>query len=206
MACFSITGAIAFVLTVDLWIGEDSNLTKMGTASSLTGVFLGTYIAIWLINRDRNKRLEENHVYKVSLLVNLQGIAYAVHQAIYQYSSKKEILDDKESYEKLTKALESQADTFKYWAHLIEQINTNTFVPAKIRTTVALLLHQGIKPIYNPEFALDGDSFLHVTFLGPISSIIESPYVKDDKDETVKHYLEGVRKSLDHINKIIKIG
>ena len=46
--------------------------------TSIGGVFLGTYIAVWLINQNRTRKIEENYFYKVSVLASVQGILNAV--------------------------------------------------------------------------------------------------------------------------------
>ena len=61
-----------------LVVGSDTLLTKIGTVTSIGGVFLGTYIAVWLINQNRTRKIEENYFYKVSVLASVQGILNAV--------------------------------------------------------------------------------------------------------------------------------
>ncbi|MCH7969293.1 MAG: hypothetical protein IH841_08645, partial [Thaumarchaeota archaeon] len=61
---FSLGAAITLLLTLNLWVMEEDMLSKLGTASSITGLFVGTFIAIWLISRDRNRKLDENNNYK----------------------------------------------------------------------------------------------------------------------------------------------
>ena len=66
-------GAFAFVLAFSwplLEAGDDTLLAKIGTMASVSGVFLGAYVAALLVNQNRNRRIEENYFYKVRFLSN----------------------------------------------------------------------------------------------------------------------------------------
>lgn len=184
---FSVGAFVTLLFTWNLWLESDSMLTKLGSASSITGVFVGTFIAIWLINRDRNKRLEENHDYKVWLLANLQGVILAVHASIFNYAAGKKNDD-------LVRIINSCKDDFDYWKGQIEKINFNPMVPIKIRSTVTMFFHQGVKPLLSPSLVFVGDdaSFLKTTFLDLLDKIIHTPYIKNDKDAEIKHFLKMV--------------
>lgn len=195
---FVIGGVILFLLTQNLWFNTESILTKIGSAASIIGVFVGTFIAVWLINRDHIKRIAENNHYKVSLLVNLVGISNSVVMTLTFFQA------DRENQEENSRVVEAQIKNYEYWAHLIEQINTNIMVPAEIRTSVAHLLHQGIKPISFVNIGGYDSSFLHVTFLGPLNSIIESDYIAKDNDSEVQHFLKMVQKNREMLENIAK--
>ena len=63
--------AVAVCLLLPLLIANnDTLLAKTGTAASITGVFIGTYIATWLINQNRTKNITENYFYKVGILTS----------------------------------------------------------------------------------------------------------------------------------------
>ena len=166
-------------------------LSKLGTASSITSIFVGTFIAIWLINRDRNRKLEENNNYKEWLLVNIQGVIFAVQQSIYNYAAE-------HTLEKLLDIIKSCESDFKYWQGLIEKINYNQFVPIKFRSLVAHFFHQGIKPLYSPSFVfLEGyDRYLKNTFLDLLDKIFHTPYIQNDKDPEIQRLLKMVDESI----------
>jgi len=187
-------GAFATLLfTWALWFEPDTMLSKLGTAASITGLFVGTFIATWLVNRDRNKRLEENHDYKEWLLANLQGVISAVYASIFNYGAGRE-------GDELVKIIQSCKDDFDYWKGQIEKINFNPLVPIKIRSTVTLFFHQGVKLLLAPSFVFlekDNGDFLKRTFLDLLDEIIHTPYIQNDKDVEIQRLLKMVDKSID---------
>ena len=188
---FSLGAAITLLLTLNLWVMEEDMLSKLGTASSITGLFVVTFIAIWLISRDRNRKLDENNNYKEWLLVNLQGVILAVQQSIFNYAAG-------QTPEDLSRIIKSCEDDFNYWKGLIEKINFNPFVPIKIRSSVAHFFHQGIKPLYSPSFVFlkDDNSFLEKTFLDLLDRIVHTSYIQNDKDPEIQHLLKMVDESI----------
>lgn len=188
---FSIAAIITLFLTLNLWFIEENMLSKLGTASSITGLFVGTFIAIWLINRDRNRKLEENNNYKEWLLVNIQGVIFAVQQSISNYAAG-------HTSEKLSEIIKSCESDFKYWQGLIEKINFNPLVPIKIRSSVAFFFHQGIKPLYSPSFVFHNNenSYLKNTFLNLLDRIVHTPYIQNDKDPEIQRLLGMVDDSI----------
>lgn len=188
---FSLGAIVTLILTLNLWFAEEDMLSKLGTASSITGLLVGTFIAIWLINRDRNKKLEENNNYKEWLLVNLQGVIFAVQQSIFNYATGS-------TGDELSRIIKSCEDDFNYWKGLIEKINFNPQVPIKIRSSVAMFFHQGIKPLYSPSFVFlkDDDSYLKNTFLNLLDRIVHTPYIQNDKDEEIQRLLKMVDESI----------
>lgn len=192
---FIFSAMIVLLLTLNLWIVEEGMLSKLGIASSITGLFVGTFIAIWLINRDRNRKLEENNNYKEGLLVNLQGVILAVQQSIFNYAAGS-------APEDLSRIIKSCEEDFKYWQGLIEKINFNPFVPIKIRSSVAHFFHQGIKPLYSPSFVFlkDDNSYLKNTFLNLLDRIVHTPYIQNDKDPEIQRLLKMVDESIQLVN------
>lgn len=138
----------------------------------------------------KRKTEEENRVYKISLLHDLDGIVMSIYQTLNQAKTK----DDEEKIIKtdLKKIIEYHSEEYKYWADRITSINANTYVPAQIRSTVSMLLHQGIKPIYSPEMALEYD-FLEKTFLNLLDKILVSDYITKDSDSNVQKFVENVK-------------
>lgn len=78
-------------------------------------------------------------------------------------------------------------------ARQLEKINSNTSVPADIRTRVDSLIHQGIKPITFAGMDLKlQKKMVKTTLLDPLDHLIGSKYFASDKDEQVRHHLKGV--------------
>ena len=145
-------GAFVFVLVFSwppLAASSDTLFTKIGTMTSIGGAFLGTYIAVWLINQNRTRRIEENYFYKVSVLASIQGILDAVLLLNLR------LKDETENREKDASSLEMVRNLctkdFEHHKDQIKVINTNTSVPADIRAAVMMLVEQGIKSMIVPS-------------------------------------------------------
>lgn len=171
--------------------GDDSILGKVGTMTSITGVFLGTYIALWLIIQSKTKKIEENYFYKISFLTNVQGMLSAVQQMNFNLKTEEKFGASNEH--KIENIRKSLYEDFEYWKNQLEKNNSNTSVPADIRTRVDMLIHQGIKPISfaNKDLNLQ-KKMVENTLLNPLHHLIDSKYFTDDKDVQVKHYLNQV--------------
>lgn len=178
--------------------GEDTILAKVGTITSITGVFLGTYIALWLIIQSKTKKIEENFFYKISFLTNVQGMLHPIQQMSFNIKVEKKF--GSKDVEKIQNMRKSLYEEFEYWKNQLEKINSNTSVPADIRTRVDMLIHQGIKPISfaNQDLKLQ-KKMVEKTLLNPLNSLIDSKYFTDDKDSQVKHYLKQVMEWRDRI-------
>ncbi|MEX2193034.1 MAG: hypothetical protein WD717_06615 [Nitrosarchaeum sp.] len=188
---FCLSSFVVLSFTWTLWFEFDSMLSKLGTGASVVGLFVGTFIAIWLINRDRNKRLEENHNYKEWLLVNLQGVIMAVQQSVFNYGTRRKEDD-------IIKIINLCKEDFDYWKGQIEKINFNPLVPIKIRSTVTMFFHQGVKPLLNPNMVfLEDGLFLKRTFLDLLDKIIHTSYIHNDKDAEIQRLLKMVDECTD---------
>ena len=195
-----------FVLTIfiELWIDEnESYLSKIGTFTSITGVFLGTFIAAWLINQNRNKSIEENFYYKIEFLRNLHGILNAIFGMCFQI--KGEIHQGTNDVKKITEARKQAIEEFRYWEGQINKINSNSHVPAYMRSQIALLLHQGIKPIANAVLDMELQRRqTQATLLTPLKRIFNDPYFIDDSDKEITHELKQCNEWKDMITDAIK--
>ena len=188
--CFVIAGIIFTYTSYSLWSDfQDSTLSKIGIGTSLTGVFLGTFIAAWLINRDRTKNIEEQHVYKVDVLHNLDGIVLAVQRGLHEAMTKVDTADV------IQKTVDYQIDEYKYWANLIRNVNTNSYIPSTIRIAMELFLREGIKPLTSVWTASKDKEFVKTTMLNRLDQFIDSDFVSKDNDKTVQHYLKNVKES-----------
>jgi hypothetical protein len=191
---FALGAIVVGIIFSFMWNDFDTNLTKLGSISAVSGIFLATYMALWIMNRDRIKSIEENAVYKVSLLHDLSSLTHAIIQPLLSQKIKRkkdpeEIITPKLNEQKL---FEAHIEEFKYWASRIQAINSNTYVPPLVRDTVSMLLHQGIKPIVYPDFSLSKD-FVNDTFLRFLDKIIFSEYISLDKDPSVRNFLNNVK-------------
>lgn len=190
--------AIVFLLHPFWQTGEDTILAKIGTMTSITAVFLGTYIALWLINQNRTKRIEENFFYKIGFLTNVQGMLHPIHQI--NFNIKFETEQGTNDAESITKMRPSLKEEFDYWKNELEKINSNTSVPADIRTRVHSLIHQGIKPITFATMDLKLQRrMVQTTLLDILDMLIDSEYFTDDCDKDVQHYLKQVKEWRDMI-------
>ena len=189
---FVMVFVVVLALLKPYWDAEDDTiLTKVGTVTSITGVFLGTYIALWLIIQSRTKRIEENYFYKISFLTNVQGMLHSIQQMNFNIKVEKKFgTKDVENMQNIQKSLYEE---FEYWKNQLEKINSNTSVPADIRTRVDMLIHQGIKPISfaNQDLNLQ-KKMVENTLLNPLTNLINLKYFTNDKDSQVKHYLKQV--------------
>jgi phosphoribulokinase len=173
-----------------IWNSTDSDLSKLGVISSTLGVWIATYIAIWLINQNRVKSIEENHVYKIQLLTNLESTIHTIWAILFYAKTHSEEGDR----DKLMDTIKQSAEDFQYWTSRINLINQNTHVPPKIRDLVNMLIHQGIKAIYEPFMAIKYSDYLDKVLFLYLDNIIDSEYMVQS-DETVDHYRKMIKDS-----------
>ncbi len=141
--------------------------------------------------RESGKSDTENKFYKLDLLPNLSSLLLPIFQVLMHRQSFEQGLESDEEFKKNVK---SMYDEFGYWADRITNINSNTYVPPEIRNTVRMLLHQAIKPITYSESAFVED-FLEKTVFYYVDKIIDSDYIKNDQDESVKDFRAHVVQS-----------
>jgi len=141
--------------------------------------------------RESGKSDTENRFYKLDLLPNLSSLLDSIFQVLIHRKTLELGLENEEKFKEIVKA---QYDEFGYWADRITNINSNTYVPPEIRNTVRMLLHQSIKPITYSDSAFIGD-FLEKTVFYYVDKIIDSEYIKNDHDESVKTFRSHVVQS-----------
>ena len=137
-------GAFVFVLIFSwplLEASDDTLLAKIGTITSVGGVFLGTYIAVWLINQNRTKNIIENYFYKVSILTSTSEMLNGV--ILFIEETKSELRRHQIDEYRVEEYPEVVPKFFEYSKDLAEIINSNTLVPADIRTDIVSLLQHG---------------------------------------------------------------
>jgi len=184
---------------IELWTDEiESYLSKIGTFTSITGVFLGTFIAAWLINQNRNKCIEENFFYKIEFLRNLHGILNAIYGMCFQIKADAQLGNDDVKH--ITEVRNQAIEEFRYWEGQINKINSNQYVPAYMRSQIILLLHQGIKPIANAVLDIELQRRqTQKTLLDPLERIFNDSYFIDDSDKEIIRELKECNKWKDMI-------
>ena len=116
---FSIVFLVVNLLLLSLWFDEEETyLSKTGTFTSITGVFLGTFIAIWLINQNRTKNIEENFFFKLEFLINLHGILGAVFGICFNIKADNHL--GNKDVEKITEVRDISINEFNYWKEQIQ--------------------------------------------------------------------------------------
>ncbi len=187
-------GAALLIANVQLKKEEDSvehlksviTTTEKNITGSLTKI---NSIVEEEHNEKERKSQEENHIYKVSLLHDLDSMLMSVCNSISTYGNKEAgTISETESKESQRQFI----DDYIYWSNRISTINSNTYVPAEIRSSVSMLLHQGIKPITSPGSVLKYD-FLKKTLFDILDRIIESEYMTEDEDKEIQRRLKSIQ-------------
>jgi len=193
------TGLVMVVYICTIWNNNhDSDLSKLGVIASVLGLWIATYIAIWLINQNRKKNIEENYVYKIQLLTNLESALHSIWNVLFY--AKSNSVD--ETNDKLRTVIKQSEEDFQYWTSRINLANQNTYVPPKIRDLVSMLIHQGVKAIYDPNMAIEYPDFLDRVVFLYLDKIIDSKYMAQS-DETVDHFLNMVKESRNSLANLI---
>lgn len=167
--------------------------------SSMVGL-LGLFIALWIVNRERNKKITENHFYKVQILWHIWKMLSDIE--IYYLQFK--VNDHEERSGNLDKPKEEANKDMKkvsisvYDLHerQIETLNVNTYVPADVRHNVLRLLRDGIGSIlhYDPRFRHDLNvCTVEERLLNPLDVLIDLEYFTGDRSSDVRRWLGDVK-------------
>ena len=201
-------GAFLFVVVFSwplLVTDNDILLTKIGTMTSISGMFLGTYIAVWLINQNRTRRIEENYFYKTSFLADVEGMLSTMY---FLLQTIKEVRWDERTDDDKTAELQEHGRIhFKYYVDQIKIINSNVLIPSYIRAAVKLLMEQG-----NKSFVFDSghsgvlEELVKNTLMRPLNRIIDTKYFKKDQDKHVQKMLKDVKTWQKRIEKMINVN
>lgn len=171
----------------------EGNIT-IGTTISLVGVFIGTYIAMWLINQKRIKTIEENYFYKLEILLSIKSTLRTVDE----FNNKVKNMTDTEKTETGNATQRLYGVLFSRYERLIISVNSNTFVPVNIRTGIeALLLIYGVitASLNTPQV-----SFIALkSNLEIRRDIFDSKYFTADNDELVQKRLKELKDELSKI-------
>ena len=193
------------------WLAVAETLLALG-ASGTTGPFfepgtvvsavvglLGLFIAIWLANRERNKRITENHFYKVQILWHVWRMLGTVESHYTLWDTN----DSLERFGKLAKPREEMGrdlremsiSEYDYHKSQIETLNANTYVPADVRHNVLMLVRTGRMPIwwYHPHAQPGSNAYLaEKDLLDPLGVLIDSEYFTGDRSSDIREWLVSV--------------
>ena len=183
-----------------LVMGEDTLLAKIGTTTSIIGVFLGTYIALWLVNQNHTRKIEENYFYKVSLLTHLERILLVVNV----YDECIDSIRRKAGPESTSRGLLVwYSRNVEDHQSRIEAINSNAFVPADIRASVESMMH-AVKPVRISEVNdVKTEPLIGNNLLCPLDKVINSEYFTDDCSDGVRDSLKSVNQRRKDTERII---
>ena len=191
IAMVFVTVFIPVVIFVGCFLNtdEDTTLAEIGTMTSITGVFLGTFIAVWLVNRDHTRMIKEVFFHKTHVLECIESMLFDMNQ-FYGKSYEDNEIDNT----KKTKILEYDRNVIVIdHRQQIKIINSNVFIPIDIRFNVKSFLCQGITFIRffsKPS----GEEKQHLeTAFGFLDSVTDSKYFKDEKDKEIQTGLERVK-------------
>ena len=219
-------GAFLFVVVFSwslLVTDNDTLLTKIGTMTSIGGMFLGTYIAVWLINQNRTRRIEENYFYKISFLADMEGVIstmYLLFRAIEDARESEKIhdekttelqeqnvrIDEKTSTEIITELQEQGRIHFKYYIDQIKIINSNILIPVHTRAAVKILVEQGNKSLVFDLGRSGGlDVLIKDTLILSLNDVIDTGYFIKDQDKYVQNMLKDVKTSQQRIENMINV-
>ena len=201
-AFFLGTFLLIVVCSLPLLMGSnDTLLTKIGTMTSIGGVFLGTFIALWLINQNRTRRIGEAYFYKMQLLANLHSLL----QEMSIFFDDIKMMNDKErNWNEVNRRMEIGRKDFKNHVLEIKSINSNDFIPADIRTSVNLLLQHGEKSFGAIRTVKENQRLWVKQFLlRHLDNVLQSDYFAADGSDDVQNllkdtmvYQENIEKSL----------
>ncbi len=156
----------------------------------------GVFIALWLANRERNKRITENHFYKLHILGHVKemlGLAASLFRlgepVVRERLGKRYGQDESMSGTK-------QGFLLQYLHHKgqIEMLNVNTYVPADIRHRVLILARTAGHSIsgYYPGDTESNIMLVEDEVLKPFEELMDSEYFTKDRDEKVKDMVSTV--------------
>ena len=177
----------------------DSGKTRLNDVntyvSAIVGL-LGLFIALWLTNRERNKKISENHFYKLQILWHIWKIlciAGSLYEEWKMIDQKEQLNELSASKDKAVKELR-EASEYHYHKSQIEVLNTNMFVPSDIRHYVLLLVRTGGTPLnwHHSQGTAASNIISAEKLLNPLDRLIDSEYFTKDRDKAVKKLLNDV--------------
>ncbi len=185
-------GAFIAVVIFSLSLLEDSAdtlLAKISMMASVCGVFLGTYIALWLINQNRTKRIEESYFYRIQIIPFISATLRKVNEINEKIADSKNKNTYNSNFWKII---------FDNYEHLIALINSNTSIPAHIRTNVNILR---IEIYLFITASLDKQESIMLSLSEYNDSVFNSKFFTTHTDEAIRTNLEKLNDEWSKIKK-----
>ncbi len=213
-----LAGVYWFVFTLVLWVvgvsGIAAALFRLEIMVSMIVGLLGLFIALWVINRERNKKITEGYFYKTGILEHVERMMGAVStfylevkymdpslMALEKESERGTLLEFSEP--KVNELKDREMSHWEYYQRLAEMININTVVPAEVRVDVSVFLRRGsmaiTKYLWNN---LNGNKLtIQYQLLKKLDKVIGSDYFTGDSTDEVENYLRSINGSRCFIRK-----
>lgn len=159
---------------------------------------LGVFIALLMLNRKRNKRITENHAYKLQILLHIRKLlgtvdAFCTRLDILFRTPEWEGMLGNRKLENVTNLTEIYREEYLRVADLIKELNANTFAPTDIRQQVLRLVENGHVPITGYQFDnATQNAKLVEALTKPLADLINSEYFTKDSDDDVKKWWNSV--------------
>lgn len=190
------------------WVsGAVTPIFRTEIAAPLIVGLLGLFIALWLANRERNKRITENHFYKLQILWHV-GMMLGNAFSLFRHGERVAGERPKKPHEQGV-AIEGVRQHFisQYLYHKgqIETLNVNTRVPAYIRHRVLLLVQNAGHSIsgYDPPDAKSNAVLAEELTLRWLDPLIDSEYFAGDRDGEVMEQLSAANDYRDRIREFV---
>ena len=182
-------GIVSHVLVPPL---VDSDNT-IGTTISLAGVFIGTYIAVWLHNQNHHKTAESNYFYKIEFL----SVINAIVRDVLEFNTKIETIMAGKDIENAIKIERCKQEKYAYrilfsqYDTLLVSINADIPAPTNVKSDIILLIFKMRSAI---TVGLDDKNQKPIDFKGQIwkeqHDLFSLPYFTADRDKSVQQKLK----------------
>ena len=178
--CFGVTFTVVFIL---LWPHledyRETLLAKISMMASVSGVFVGTYISLWLINQNRTRKIAESYFYRSQIIPIIFSTLQRVNE-INEKINQKTNAYDKNHWRVL----------FTLYEDLITLINSNTSIPVDIRTGVNNLLISIYTPI---TISLDDSNPIRLNLSKYEDEVFAKKFFSTYTDEWIRKDLEKLK-------------
>ena len=172
--------------------------------------FLSVCIALWIVNRNRNKSITENHFYKLHILYNLGRMLdnLSAFPEEFKFLAETGQLGDVNNVKNknVKKFRKSRVSEYQYHKAQIEILNTNMYVPADIKHNVFKLIRTGGIPTkrYHPNAdKKSNNNTLRIQSLKPLDALIDSEYFRNDSNKSVDNEYDYVKQRRNELNVMV---
>lgn len=162
----------------------------------------GLFIALWLANRERNKRITENHFYKLQILGHIGKLLDNVSSLFWEWDNiemKTKAGNLDEPVDEVTRKLRDvYVSEYYYRKSQIEVLNINTYVPADIRHRVLSWVQTAGIPLrwYHPRAQTESNiRTVEKQLLEPFDRLLDVGYFTKECDDAVQKRMTEVNSS-----------